>query len=108
LNKNALEYKLAFLLLRKDYRSVAALLPKLEGFGYKKIPVHLGEAAVAYATLYSKPLPDLKGISIDLQTSQRFTQFLQTFQANGNNLKAAEPALRKQFVNTFWYYSFYR
>ena len=107
LNKKAFEYKLAFLLLKKDYRNVAALFPKLEVMGFKKIPVHIEEAAIAYASLNSKPLPELKSISIDPQTLQRLTQFLQTFQAKGNNLKTAEPALRKQFGDTFWYYSFY-
>lgn len=107
LNKKAFEYKMAFHLLKKDYRGIAALLPKLQELGFNKVPALLGEAAVAYATLNSKPLPNLGRLSIDPQTEPRWMQFLQTFQANGNNLKTAEPALRNNFRNTFWYYSFY-
>ena len=107
LNKKAFEYKLAFMLLKKDYKGIAEELPKFERLGFNKIPVHIGEAAVAYASLNMKPLPDLRRLSIDPQTEPRWTQFLQTFQANGSNLKTAEPALRNNFKNTFWYYSFY-
>lgn len=108
LNRKAFEYKLAFMLLKKDYKGIANELPQFEKLGFTKIPVHIGEAAIAFATLNRKPLPALGRLSIDPQTDPRWTQFLQTFQANGNNLKAAEPALRKDFRNTYWYYSFYR
>lgn len=107
LNKKAFEYKMAYLLLKKDYQHISAFLPQFETLGFNKIPVHIGEAVVADAILNSKPLPDLKRLSVDSQTEIRLTQFLQTFQANGNNLKTAEPALRKNYKNTFWYYSFY-
>lgn len=107
LSRKAFEYKLAFMLVKKDYKGIAALLPKLQEVGFNKVPALLGEAAVAYSTLNSKPLPNLGTLSIDPQTEPRWTQFLQTFQANGNNLKTAEPALRNNFKNTFWYYSFY-
>ncbi|NEW80883.1 MAG: hypothetical protein GZ094_00735 [Mariniphaga sp.] len=107
LNRKAFEYKMAFLLLKKDYQHITDFLPQFERLGFNKIPVHIGEAAIAFATLNSKPLPVLRRLSIDPQTEPRWTQFLQTFQAKGNNLKAAEPALRTNFSNTFWYYSFY-
>lgn len=107
LNRKAFEYKMAFLLLRKDYQHITDFLPQFERLGFTKIPVHIGEAAIAFATLNNKPLPTSGRLSIDPQTDPRWTQFLQTFQANGNNLKAAEPALRKDFGNTYWYYSFY-
>lgn len=108
LNKKAFEYKMAFLLLKKDYQHITDFLPQFERLGFTKIPVHIGEAAIAFATLNNKPLPASGRLSMDPQTDPRWTQFLQTFQANGNNLKAAEPALRKDFRNTYWYYSFYR
>jgi len=107
LNRKAFEYKMAFLLLKKDYQHITDFLPQFERLGFTKIPVHIGEAAIAFATLNNKPLPELGRLSIDPQTEPRWTQFLQTFQANGINLKAAEPALLKDFGNTYWYYSFY-
>jgi hypothetical protein len=107
-NRKAFEYKIAFLLLKKDYQHITDFLPQFERLGFNKIPVHTGEAAIAFAVLNRKPLPELGKLSIDPQTELRWTHFLQTFQANGNNIKAAEPALRKDFWSTYWYYSFYR
>ena len=46
-------------------------------------------------------------LSADINTENRLIQFLQTFQNYGNDLKKAEPALKKQFGNTYWYYVFY-
>ena len=53
-------------------------------------------------------LPDLGNLAISSNTSRRWEQFLTVFQNYGTNPQTAEPALRKQFGNTFWYYAFYR
>jgi hypothetical protein len=107
LNKKAFEYKIAFRLLKKDYQHIADFLPQFESHGFNKIPMLVGEAVIANSSLNAKPIPYLRRLSIDSQTEARWMQFLQTFQANGNNLKTAERALRKDFRNTCWYYSFY-
>jgi len=108
LNRKAYEYKLAFMLLKKDYPGIAAQLEGLGKYGFTKIPVHIQEAAEAYKTLNLGPLPNEGTLRPDPRTAQRFNQFLQIFQQYGNNLKSAEPALRQKFGNTFWYYAFYR
>ena len=108
LNRKAFEYKMAFLLLNKDYSAIIAEIPKLENYGFNKIPVHLDEALVAYKTLKLGPLPDVAMLQSDSQTELRFSQFLQTFQLYGNRLQTAEPALRQKFGKTFWYWAFYR
>jgi hypothetical protein len=108
LNRKAFEYKLAYLLLKKNNVSIAAELSKLERYGFKKIPVHLEEAAAAYKILNSGPLSDFGNLQIDAHTELRFNQFLQTFQSYGNDLKAAEPVLKQKFGNTFWYWAFYK
>ncbi len=108
LNRKAFEYKLAFMLLKKDYMGISAQLEGLGKYGFTKIPVHIQEAAEAYKTLNLGPLPNEGTLRPDPRTAQRFNQFLQTFQQYGNNLKSAEPALRQKFGNTFWYYAFYR
>jgi len=108
LNRKAYEYKLAFMLLKKDYMGIAAQLEGLGKYGFTKIPVHIQEAAEAFKTLNLGPLPNEGTLRPDPLTAQRFNQFLQTFQQYGNNLKSAEPALRQKFGNTFWYYAFYR
>jgi hypothetical protein len=108
LNRKAFEYKIAFLLLKKDSKGIVAVLPKLEGYGFTKIPTHLEEAVAAYKLLNIGPLPKPGNLRIDPQTELRLTHFFQTLQFYDNDLKAAEPALRKKFGNTFWYYVFYR
>lgn len=108
LNRKAFEYKLAFMLLKKDYMGIAAQLEGLGRYGFTNIPVHIQEAAEAYKTLNLGPLSNQGTLRPDPRTAQKFNQFLQTFQQYGNNLKSAEPALRQKFGDTFWYYSFYR
>jgi len=107
LNRKAFEYKLAYLMLIKDYKGIASGLTKLESFGFNKIPVHLEEAAMVYRISNLGPMPNLGSLKIDPQTEARFKQFLQTFQTYGNNLKTAQPFLKQKFGNTFWYYAFY-
>ena len=107
-NKKAFEYKMAYLLLKKDYQSIANALPEFKRYGFTKIPVHIEEAAIEYKILNRVGLPDLGRLSFDPSTELRFTQFLQTFQSYGADLKSAEPALRNKFGNTFWYWAFYR
>ncbi len=108
LNRKAFEYKVAFSLLRKDYRSIADELPKFGRYGYTKFPLHVEEAAVALSVFNKGNLPDLGSLSISSSTARRWEQFLTVFQNYGTNPQTAEPALRKQFGNTFWYYAFYR
>ncbi|MFZ0280948.1 MAG: DUF6057 family protein [Bacteroidales bacterium] len=108
LNRKAFEYKLAFMLLKKDYLGIAAQLEGLGKYGFKRMPIHIEEAAEAYKTLNLGPMAGQGTLAPNPQTAQRFNQFLQTFQQYGNNLKSAEPALRQKFGNTFWYYAFYR
>jgi hypothetical protein len=107
LNRKAYMYKLAYMMLVEGYDGIATGLAKLESMGYKKIPVHLEEAALVCRMSDSALLSDLGNLKINPQTEARFNQFLQTFQSYGNSLKAAEPALRQKFGNTFWYYAFY-
>ncbi|MCX6235990.1 MAG: DUF6057 family protein [Bacteroidia bacterium] len=108
LNKKAFEYKLAFMLLKKDYKGIAKELPQFERLGFTKLPEHIEEVAVALPALRMGRLPDLGRIQINKNTANRWSQYLTIFQQYGNDPKAAEPELRRQFGNTFWYYVFYR
>ncbi|MDO9339825.1 MAG: DUF6057 family protein, partial [Bacteroidales bacterium] len=108
LNRKAFEYKLAFMLLKKDYRGIANEIPKFTSLGFTKLPVHIEEAAVALSVFNMGKLPEPGNIQINNNTELRWNQFLTVFQQYGTDPKAAEPALRRQFGNTFWYYAFYR
>ncbi|MBW6502089.1 MAG: hypothetical protein K0B05_11915 [Bacteroidales bacterium] len=107
-NRNAMEYKLAFLMITENYEGIAEELPYLERYGYTSIPVHVEEAAMVYSLMFKGKQPETGNLSISPQTAARFNQFLQTFQLFNNDRQAAEPSLRQRFGNTFWYYAFYR
>ena len=108
LNKNAFEYKIAFLLLRKDYKGIRDQLRMFSNCGFNKLPVNVEEAVTALTVMNNGIMPDLGKIRVSLTTLTRWDQYLTLFQQNGNNPKTAEPALEKQFGNTFWYWAFYR
>jgi hypothetical protein len=108
LNKEALQYMVAYLLLKKDYQRIALVLPQFEKFGYKKLPVNLEEAAAAISLLNKGQLPDLGNLKVSAETQARWSQFLTIFRQYNADARAAEPALRRQFGNTFWYYAFYK
>jgi hypothetical protein len=108
LNWKAFEYKMAFLMIQKDYKGIESELPAFSKYGYTQFPVHVEEAIVALEVLKNGTPPYLGNIPLSISTQNRWTQYLTVFQKYGNDLKAAEPALRKQFGNTFWYYVFYR
>ena len=108
LNRKAFEYKLAFLLLQKDYKGIENELPSFSRFGFTRFPVHVEEAIVALEVLRNGASPNLGSIPLNTNTQNRWIQYLTIFQKYGNDLKSAEPALRNQFGNTFWYYVFYR
>ncbi|MDO9339543.1 MAG: DUF6057 family protein [Bacteroidales bacterium] len=108
LNRKAFEYKLAFMLLKKDYQGIANELPKFKSLGFTKLPVHIEEAALALSVLNMGKLTDDGSIQISKDTELRWNQYLTVFQQYGTDPKAAEPALRRQFGNTFWYWAFYK
>ena len=106
LNRKLFEYKMAYLMLNEDYAGIASGLARLESLGFKKIPVHLQEAAMV-CRMSGFALPDMGKLKIDPQIEVGFNQFLQTFQSYGNNLKTAQPVLKQKYGNTFWYYGLY-
>jgi hypothetical protein len=108
LNRQAFEYKLAWLLINKDYQGIANEWKNLGRYNFKSIPVHIEEAGVAIKSLYNINLPAAGNLRISNVTENRFVTFLQIFQSYGSNLQSAEPALKKQFGDTFWYYVFYK
>jgi len=107
-NRNAWEYKMAWHLLNKDLKAIAQEWHKLDLYGYKRVPRHLQEAALAMRTLIKIELPAQERLKIDIETERLYTQFLQTFQLSGYDLVKAESSLRRNFGNTFWYYLFYK
>jgi hypothetical protein len=109
LNRNAFEYKMSWLMLKKDYQGIVQELPKLFRLKYEKIPVHVEEAVFAYMMTGTQiTLPYIGNLAFSRDTESRFRNFLATFQRYNNDPGRAEPALKKQYGNTFWYYAIYR
>ena len=108
LNRKAFEYKMAFMLLKKNLNGIAHDLPEFEKLGFSRLPVHIEEAALALAVSNRDRFPDIGNLHISNDTEQRWNQYLGVLQQYGNDLKSAEPALKRRFGDTFWYYVFYR
>ncbi len=108
LNRKAFEYRIAFMLLKKNYNGIANELPKVERFGFTRLPVHLEEAAVALSLTNKGIIPAMGNLEVSKNTIRRWNEYLTLLKQYGNNLKSAEPALKRQFGDTFWYYVFYK
>ena len=74
-NRIALEYKLAFLLLQKDMKGIAEILPFYSKMGYTQIPKNVEEAVVAYSLLNLKKYPEFEGITVRPETVTRFNEY---------------------------------
>jgi len=108
LNRKAFDYMMAIQMIKKNYQGIATLLPRYSTLGYRQFPLNVEEAATALSVLNDGILPDLGGIQISSNTTNRWNQYLTVFQQYGTNPKAAEPALKRQFGSTFGYWAFYK
>lgn len=102
----AIQYKYAWLLLQKDYKTITEMLPSIEKAGFTRIPKNIEEAVVAYCLLNRISFPELEKLAINPQTVKRFDRYYQIFQQNSTNKTAAQRALR-EFKDTYWYYVFF-
>jgi hypothetical protein len=108
LNRKAFEYKMAFLALKKDYMGIELELPKFERFGFTRLPVHIEEAVLALVFMNRGKLPAMGNLRISKNTELRWSQYLSVLKQYNNDIKSAEPVLRRRFGDTFWYYVFYK
>jgi hypothetical protein len=108
LNRKAFQYKVAFMLLQKNFKGIAHELSEFEKLGFSRLPVHLEEAAIALSASNRGMLPATGNLKVSKNTQARWNEYLSVLQQYGNDLKTAEPVLRRRFGDTFWYYVFYR
>jgi hypothetical protein len=108
LNRKAFEYKMAYLLLQKNFSGIEHNLRKFEKLGFNSLPVHIEEAVIALSVSNKGKLPDIGNFQISKNTEIRWNQFLNVLKQYGNDVKSAEPALKRRFGDTYWYYVFYR
>lgn len=102
-NKIVFEYKIARLLLEKDFVAVVNEVRKMKGIGYASIPKHVEEAVLAFI-YFTREVPDLGGLLIRKETEQSFIQYFDVFKAQKGNKSLVEKMLNKSEKSTFWYY----
>jgi hypothetical protein len=102
-NKNAFEYYMAELLLRRDLVPFVEATKRLKSFGYKEIPVAYEEAILWYIG-YSKQNIIPEGYGIRKSTLQRFKDYNYSYRNNTAYPNLAAKSMEKEFGNTFWYY----
>ena len=108
LNRKAFEYKVASLLLKKDFKGLSVEIPKYGKLGYTRLPLHVEEALTELMAT-KKLKPSIAGsLNISSGTNSKFEKLLSVLQLYRGNKTAAEPALKRDFGNTYWYYTFFR
>ncbi len=102
-NRRAFEYKIARMLLEKDFMAVVNEVKKMKEIGYTSIPRHIEEAILAYI-YFTKEVPDLGGLYVTPETEQRFIRYIDVYRANNGDKSRIEKKMGKSDKNTFWYY----
>jgi len=103
-NKKAFEYKMAFLLLEKDYKAVMYQVKKMKDMKYTRIPRHIEESMMVFID-HKYELPYLGDFKVSFECEDRFSQFLKDLRINNTEHKTEmEKYLKTKWGNTFWYY----
>jgi len=102
-NKNAFEYYMAELLLKKDLVSFVAAIKQLKDFGYKEIPIAFEEAIIWYIGASKlKVIPE--GFGIRKSTLQRFKDYIYAYHKYSGPPNLMAKSLEKEFGNSYWFY----
>ncbi|MBE3086607.1 MAG: hypothetical protein IMZ64_10380, partial [Bacteroidetes bacterium] len=102
-NRKAFEYYLAGLLLTKNVEVAVNNIAKMKEMGYTRIPRHIEEAVLIYYNS-KKVFPDLGGLTISIETKERFDQYFATYINGRNNPSLLKEKMQEKFGNTFWFY----
>ena len=97
-NRIALEYKIAALLLNRDLETLIFEVKKLKDASFESIPVHIEEAILMYIKL-NGALPDTDFPEVRSETRMRFIQYTK----DADDIKT-DALLRDKWRKTFWYY----
>jgi len=102
-NLKAFEYRIAWMLLEKDYRSAVNEIRMMKLLGYKTIPRHLEEAVVGYTNI-TKIVPELYGLNLRPQAEKDFYEYGSTYNLYSGKKEILEKEMKKAGGNTYWYY----
>lgn len=102
-NRKAFEYYVAGLLLTKNVEVAVNNIRKMKEAGYTRIPRHIEEAVMIYYNSKGA-FPDLGGLTISIETKERFDQYFAAYINGRNNPSLLKEKMQGKFGNTFWYY----
>jgi hypothetical protein len=102
-NKIAFEYYLAGLLLTKNVEALMGSISKMKTVGYTRIPRFIEEAILIYYNS-TKKYPDLGGLTISMDTQDRFNQYFSAYVEARKNPSTLKARMQARFGNTFWFY----
>ena len=103
-NRKAFEYKMAWLLLEKDYRAVMYQVKKMKGMNYTRIPRHIEESMMIFIN-HGDELPYLGDFETSHETKNDFSNFLEDMQKyKTESLPEMERSMESKWGNTYWYY----
>ncbi len=106
-NRMAFEYLMAFYMLMGNNEGFIQNIDRLDDFNYPQIPRHYQEAILSYIYL-TKNMSDLQGRSININSLNRFREFIRVVELYGNNRQAAFHELSKNYSDTYYFYYMYR
>jgi len=105
-NKIAFEYKLARLLLAKDFKAVVYQVKRMGDMNYSHLPRHIEEAIILF-THHNHELPYLGDFEVSRELTNSFDQYLAAKQEIKTRTDV-EGLVQSSWGNTFWYYFEYR
>jgi len=97
------EYRIAWMLLEKDFKVAVNEIRNLKLLGYNKIPRHLEEAAVGYSNI-TKILPDLGGLTISPEAEKDFYEYGSAHNLYSSRNDNLAEQMKKAWGKTYWYY----
>jgi len=101
------EYRIAWMLLEKDFKVAVNEIRNLKLLGYNKIPRHLEEAAVGYSNI-TKILPDLGGLSLRTEVEKDFYEYGSAHNLYSKSKESLAEQMEKAWGKTYWYYLQFR
>lgn len=102
-NLISFEYRLAWMLLEKDYKSAVNEIGMMRFLGYKTIPRHLEEAVVGYSNI-TRQMPDLGGLVLRPEAEKDFFEYGSAYNLYSRNKETLAEEMKKTGGKTYWYY----
>ncbi|HBE41539.1 MAG TPA: hypothetical protein DDW27_10120 [Bacteroidales bacterium] len=102
-NFKAFEYRMAWMLLEKDYKTVVNEIRMMKMLGYKIIPRHLEEAVVGFTNI-TKIFPDLGGLSLRADAENDFFEYGSAYNLYSNRKELLSEEMKRLWGKTYWYY----